>query len=79
MNLLSALALLGRQQEDRSACEGRLQHSEKFTFGNPGWPNVASATRRLESLNSTRDVEYCMPLPVQRWLQHMLFHRDFEL
>jgi len=33
----------------------------------------------LESLNSTRDVEYCVPPPAQWRFQHMLFHRYLEL
>jgi len=29
--------------------------------------------------NSTWDIEYCMPQPVQWRFQHMLFHRNLEL
>ena len=32
----------------------------------------------LQSLNSTRDVSYCLPPPAQGPFKHMLFHRDLE-
>jgi len=40
-----------------------------------GKPAITATARKS---NLTRDVEYCMPLPVQWWFQHTLFHCDLN-